>query len=167
MSRTTFLIPSLVEHLDVEEGQMEGAGFQKGVELTQRYSSHLYLSFLYYCFTHCYCCADIWRVSKALAALPWWRPWLPWWWPFPWWVLWWQRLREHGAGWLWKHGHRWPWKFVSSPRRVVWERLIVDSIQAHPTILAGVVVFYHMHDASLTVQQINGTYHHVTWLRLV
>jgi hypothetical protein len=25
------------------------------------------------------------------------------------------------------------------------------------TILAGVVVFYHMHDASLTIQQINGT----------
>lgn len=35
------------------------------------------------------------------------------------------------------------------------------------TILAGVVVFCHMHDASLTIQQINGTYHHVTWVCLV
>ena len=34
------------------------------------------------------------------------------------------------------------------------------------TILAGVVVVYHMHDASLTIQQINGTYHHVTWVLL-
>lgn len=35
------------------------------------------------------------------------------------------------------------------------------------TILAGVAVFYQMHDASLTIQQINGTCHHVTWVCLV
>ena len=35
------------------------------------------------------------------------------------------------------------------------------------TILAGVVVFYHMHDASPMFQQINVTYHHVTLVCLV
>lgn len=85
------------------------------------------------CFAHCYWCADVWRISEAQAALPWWRPRLPWRWAFPWFILRWQRL--------WKHGEGWPWEFLSSLGQ--WERLII----AAAAILAGVVVFCHMHEA--------------------